>query len=161
MPNRIMHKLSLLTQALSLAVLVIMICACSPRHKDFGQFADISEKGWAYNDTVSILPQQLDSAVVSRQLVLGVCHDNDYEYRNLVVEVTYTDINRRIHRDTVNMDLADIYGAWQGKGLGPVYQNEVTVNPEAKVADSTRVSLRHVMRVDTLRGVRSVGILLK
>lgn len=156
-----MKRLDVIRNSALAAMMVAGAVSCSNKHDSFGNFQPLAEKGWAYGDTVSFITADLDSTHTPRKLTIGVCHDNDYEFRNIIMEVTYEDASSRIHRDTVNMELADIYGAWLGNGLGPVYQAEATVNPATDIADSSSVTVRHVMRLDTLRGVRSIGIIVK
>lgn len=136
------------------------LAGCSDRHSDFSQFKDIPPEGWAYGDTVCITASGLDSTDV-RSLYASVRHSGDYLYRNLWLEVSYTGSDHRLRRDTVELELADIYGRWLGNGFGPSYQMEVPVSTAAPIADSTQVKVRHIMRVDTLMGVQQVGILIK
>ncbi|MCM1349370.1 MAG: gliding motility lipoprotein GldH [Firmicutes bacterium] len=151
------------------ASIAIIACAltgimesCSDKHDDFGDFNPLPAAGWAYGDTVSFNVHGLRNLPPAgrRSLKIGVRHHNDYAYRNLIMEVTYTD-GMRLVRDTVNMELADVYGAWLGSGVGPVYQKEATVNTSAAIPDSSTVSVRHVMRVDTLPGIEQIGIIIE
>lgn len=61
--------------------------------------------------------------------------------------------------DTVSVELADIYGTWLGSGLGTSFQRRVTLNPAFTVADSARVRVRHVMRVDPVPELEQIGII--
>lgn len=114
------------------------------------------EAGWAYGDTLVFAPEGLDS-VALRTLSVALRHDNDYPYRNLWLEVTYG-TPPLFYRDTVDIELADIYGRWHGKGLGPSYQTSTTIGKAVNLSDSSRVFIRHIMRVDTLHGIRQIGI---
>lgn len=146
---------------IAVAAMAAASSSCSDKHGSIGRFADIPNGGWAYGDTIAFTASGLDStATDGRRVKIGVRHDNDYAFRNLIVEVTYTDGNR-LRRDTIDMQLADIYGAWLGNGLGPSYQTEAVVVPSAAIADSSTLTLRHVMRVDTLRGIEQIGIIIE
>lgn len=159
MPSLKMNKIINIIRCTLAVFLAASAVACSNKHDNFGNFEPLPEQGWAYNDTIRFITADLDSTATPRKLSIGVCHDNDYEYRNLIMEVTYSDINARLYRDTVNIELADIYGAWLGNGLGPIYQAETTISPAVHLADSGLITVRHVMRLDTLRGVKSIGII--
>ena len=91
------------------------------------------------------------------RLVVAVRHNNAYSYRNLWLEVTFGN-PPRMYRDTVNIELADSYGRWHGNGLGPSYQISVPVVRSVNLNDSSRVFIRHIMRVDTIPGITSVGL---
>lgn len=60
--------------------------------------------------------------------------------------------------DTLNIELADVYGRWHGTGFGPSYQYETPVGVPLPLGDTSRISVRHIMRVDTLVGVEQIGI---
>lgn len=140
--------------------IAIAVSACSERHGNFGLFHPVPQQGWAYGDTLMFDVNNLDNAAAGRKISIAVRHNADYPYRNLALEVTYRN-GQRVVLDTVNMELADIYGSWKGNGLGPQRQMEATVAPVAALPDSSRISVRHVMRVDTLRGISEIGILIE
>lgn len=139
-------------------VILTTLClgACAPKHNDYSRFADVDPEGWAYGDTVRFRPADLDS-VAPRRISVAVRHNNDYQFANLWIEVTWREGNR-YWRDTVNMELADRFGRWTGTGIGPSVQNSVTVCRGLNISDSSDVEIRHVMRVDTLRGIEQIGI---
>lgn len=139
---------------------VVTLGACSERHGSFGQFQPVPERGWAYGDTLLFDANHLDSAAAGRKMRIAVRHNADYPYRNLALEVTFRN-GRRLMRDTVIMELADIYGSWNGNGLGPRRQMDATVTPNAAIPDSSQISVRHVMRIDTLHGISEIGILIE
>lgn len=139
--------------------LAMILAACSDRHTAFGRFTPVPHGGWAYGDTLDIVAASLVKGPVERRMHIGVVHSPDYPYRSLVLEVTYPD-GKQLRRDTVNIELADAYGSWTGSGMGPSYQAEALVTQRAAIPDSCRITVRQVMRVDTLRGVTSIGILI-
>lgn len=148
-----------LVKSIYFAIAAFTVWSCSDRHENFGQFLPMPVKGWAYGDTIRFIASKLDSTSTSRKLRIAVRHSADYPYRNLVLEVTYSNGNG-MSRDTVNMELADAYGSWRGNGLGPIRQMEFPVTLEAAIPDSAQITVRHVMRVDTLRGISEIGILI-
>lgn len=143
---------------LSAAVMIagFLAVGCSERHEEFSAFGRVDSRGWAYGDTVSVMPVDLDS-VRAKRLEIAVRHTNDYPYRNLWLELSYS-VGRLTVRDTVQLLLADVYGRWQGQGFGPSYQMSRRLRSRFVIPDSTVISLRHIMRVDTLPGIEQVGI---
>lgn len=137
----------------------ILLSACSDTHPDFSRFTALPRRGWAYGDTIAITPEQLDS-VNPKQLMVAVTHSEDYPYRNLWLELRYDDASGRQHVDSVNIEMADIYGRWLGNGIGAMYQREVPVASNVNPKAGSSVRIRHVMRVDTLRGLQHIGITL-
>lgn len=140
-------------------IIVALLCiSCSERHSAFGNFKQINSHGWAYDDTIKIKAEGLDSTAV-RNLNVAVRHSSEYQYRNLWLEVTYP-VGNSLRCDTVNIVLADVYGRWLGKGFGPSYQTEVEVAHQVPIADSSQVYVRHIMRLDTLPHIEQVGIII-
>ncbi len=136
----------------------ILLClgACSPGHNDFNSYQTLPTDGWAYGDTVSMLPDTVDSTATG-SLQIAIRHDNSYLYRNLWLEVSYVD-NGRLCRDTINMELADVYGRWLGKGFGASYQFIATIPHQVTLTKNAEVGVCHIMRVDTLEGIEQVGV---
>lgn len=153
--NKFITPVSAITLMLGAA-----LTGCSECHESFAEFHNIEPRGWAYGDSISFIPIALDSTTVNRQLKVAIRHSNDFLYRSLWLEVSYPDITGRQHSDTVKLDLADSYGRWLGKGLGPSFQIEGTASHSVAIADSSVVNVRHIMRLDTLRGIEQVGITL-
>ncbi len=155
---RVMRKLP---GILSLCVALMMVaCSTDDRGSDF---VDLPQRGWAYGDTLQFTPlAHLDSAAapVRGRLSVAVQHSNDYEWSNLWLEVTTPVDSLHVYRDTVQLTLADPYGHWTGSGFGSSYQNEVAIPHAVTLDRDSRVSVRHIMRVDTLHQIFRVGISL-
>ena len=136
-------------------VAALFVAGCGGDERSLYQSFDAG-RGWAYADTLAFRPQGL-AAVSDMSLV--VRHTIDYPYSNIWLEVGYTDASR-FRRDTLNVELADVYGRWLGKGFGANRTVEVDVRQHVAIKDSSVVSVRHIMRADTLRGVEHIGIIL-
>ncbi|MCM1355776.1 MAG: gliding motility lipoprotein GldH [Staphylococcus sp.] len=145
-----------------LITIMALLCACSGK-RDYSRWADMPPAGWVYGDTVSLLPVDTtlsdnDSIVDGGKLKVALRHSNAYPFSNIWLELTYHSTNRLMMRDTINIRLADIYGRWLGSGFGASYQQDMTVSPSATIDVTRPVSLRHIMRVDTLTGIEQVGV---
>lgn len=139
-----------------LAVMAAVITGCTSRG-DFSRFADMPAEGWVYGDTVKFDTGRDDSITPGR-LSVALRHNNDYEFSNLWLEVRYT--NRgHLMIDTINLQLADDYGRWLGEGFGATRQGEKTIATDVLPDPRHDISVRHIMRVDTLHGIEAVGIL--
>jgi len=140
---------------LTLTVTPILMASCAG-DGDFSRFAALPEGGWAYGDTVRFDTERPDS--LSRgNLTLALRHTNDYSFANIWLEVSMNDSGRQ-RRDTLNLCLADDYGRWQGKGFGSTRQLQAEVAHGVSPAPGSEITVRHIMRVDTLRGVREIGV---
>lgn len=152
--------------ALVIAIIAMAVAACvsDGERADFRQLPD---DGWCYGDTVGFANFiAVDSTVAPQSagrgaLTFALRHTNDYPYSNLWVEISYRDDNGVEQRDTVRLELCDVYGRWYGKGIGDYYQMASEVATKGLIPAGATVSVRHIMRVDTLKGIQSVGLLYK
>lgn len=146
---------------LIIALLSLIATACGDLDSRWCAYSDPSPKGWAYGDTLTFATGELPDSVMSGTLLLAVSHNNDYPYSNLWLEVTQTDSRGHVRRDTLNCVLSDIYGHWQGRGFGTTYQYIDTVPGTATLTRrGGKITVRHIMRVDTLPDIEHVGLLL-
>ncbi len=145
--------------SLSLLLTFFLLClaACAPGRNDYSGFVNIDDSGWAYASPVTFNLHHEDS-VAFGELKVAVRHTNSYPYSNLWLEVAYDDADGVLHKDTVGMELADVFGNWLGKGSGVQYQFETTVNGRLRHAAGHGVTVRHIMRADTLPDINLVGV---
>lgn len=146
-----------------ISIIAVMVAACSHDDRDYSHWTSVPAEGWAYGDTLYLNPVDTtlpdNDTIVRRNLRLGITHTNSYPYSNLWLEVTYPSVGVH-YRDTVNIRLADQYGRWVGSGFGANYQREFVIAPDATVDLTEPIIVRHIMRVDTLRGLDHIGISL-
>lgn len=156
-----MHKPRLYPVTLICAtVMLFTLTMCTDHPGSFSSYTPVDGvHGWAYTDTIAFLPQGLDSAG-QQALSIGMRHTAKYPYRNIWLEVSYMQEGHTL-RDTLGIELADKYGRWLGSGLGPTYQIECVLPHLVSISDSTPVYVRHIMRLDTLRGIEQIGITLR
>lgn len=142
-------------------LLSLLLGACGPGKRDYSRWDNLPASGWLYGDTLRLLPVDTtledNDSIVTGALRLSLRHGSDYPFSNLWLEVTYHG-DRYMMRDTINVTLADLFGRWLGSGFGASYQNSVLINPSTVVNVTRPVEVRHIMRVDTLRGIDQIGI---
>ena len=136
-----------------------MLClgACSPGHNTYSEFRNLSQEGWAYNDTLTFVPSLKDS-INEGCLSIALRHNNNYHYSNLWIEVKHLINDSTSTCDTFNIKLADIYGKWYGTGIGANYQIEQNIIENLKIENGNSLVVRHIMRVDTLRDIEQIGL---
>ncbi len=145
-------------------VFLSVICGCGQHRRDYSGWQNLPTEGWAYTDTVVLHPLDRtlpdNDSVAHGRVKIALRHDNDYPYSNIWLELSYFSVDGRQRRDTVKMVLADVYGRWLGSGISSGYQIETTACEGVDVDLTRPLYLRHILRVDTLRGVEQVGILV-
>lgn len=142
-----------------LIITLFLLClgACTPGHNTYSEFLNLSENGWAYNDTICFIPSITDSIAIG-DLSVALRHNNNYHYSNLWLEISYPTNDSIVKCDTINIILADIYGKWHGKGLGTSYQIEKDISENFRIKKGDSFTIRHIMRVDTLNDIEQIGL---
>lgn len=139
-------------------ILAVSSCEPQPRSEDAG-FESIPAAGWPYDHSLEFIPQLGDSAGVTR-VAIAVRHNNDYEYSNLWLELTSplpgTD---SVRIDTIDVEMADIYGHWYGRGAAMSYILVDTLPDKYYFENNRPMSLRHIMRTDTVTDITQVGLI--
>ncbi len=139
---------------------MLSLWACGGIDSAFCDFATLPAQGWAYGDTISLTPRYMSDSIAAGHLVVALRHNNSYPYSNIWLEVTHTAPDGRVMRDTVNCVLADMYGRWKGHGVGASFQFADTIPPQVAVTAGSPITIRHIMRVDTIRNIEHLGIML-
>lgn len=161
LPRHITLKMArplVLAAGLSVACLSLsaVLSGCDAPGNDYAAYVDLPRQGWKYGDTLRFSPVHADSICPGR-LVVGVRHQSDFPYTSLWLETTVED-GRRRKVDTLEIQLADSFGSWKGRGIGASFQMADTVGGTFLHRSGSPVKVRHIMRADTLRGVSQVGI---
>lgn len=152
-----------LPKSLSLLLVAAALAACTATPEGYRGFEPVDPAGWAYGDTVWFgLEGLCADSTAPLELTLAVIHGDTYRYSNLWLEVSYpTPPMNAVARDTLQLTLADSYGRWLGRGVGGAWQQEAPLHFRAQPAPGARVGVRHIMRVDTLRGLQHLGIAIR
>jgi hypothetical protein len=66
-----------------------------------------------------------------------------------------------MHRDTINVRLADVYGTWLGKGAAVSYNYTDTVYRNLTVVRGRPVIIKHIMRPDTVTNIERIGLIFE
>lgn len=147
----------------AILAITILVTACKPRGNDDSRYETVPDGAWCYGDTISF-PLQLADTLVRGNLTLALEHSPQYKYGNVWLELTYAtiapDSTATFVRDTMNIPMADGQGNWIGTGLASTYQLET--QPVEILLDARKpITLRHIMRTDTLKGITRAGLFFK
>lgn len=142
----------------SVMLVAILAQACDFRSDNYSEYRRLPQEGWRYSDTLTFRPQHLDSLSEGR-FVVAVTHGEAYPYTSVWLEVTSNE-SGRTRRDTAHIRLADRYGNWTGQGIAGAYQATDTL-PITRHPSLSPVTVRQIMRTDTLRGLTQIGLFFK
>lgn len=123
----------------------------------FSSFKTLEGAQWNYaHPLVFEVDTLADSISAPGALLLTLRHSHDYAYSNVWLELTVDADDTLSRADTLNIVLADDFGNWRGRGSGPLLQVTDTV-ALTTLKRHQRISLRHIMRCDTLDGFEQIG----
>ncbi len=136
-----------------------MSAASCSQQKEAGAFHAVDAEGWLYGDTLRYdLPMADADSVWRGDIAVAIRHSAAYPYSNLWMELSYPPA-AGLGADTLNVMLADLYGNWQGRGLGLSFQKVDTVVRDVTLPLPASLSLRHIMRSDKLTDVEQIGLI--
>ncbi|MDE6802250.1 MAG: gliding motility lipoprotein GldH [Muribaculaceae bacterium] len=142
---------------LVIAALCVIATACIGHRYPYTAFTQLRPDGWAYGDTLTFDVRLTDS-VTRGDMLIDITHDNSYPYSNLWLEITHRADSATVARDTVAVTLCDPIGKWYGRGIEGLYQLETPLKEDILLTDSTTITIRHIMRLDTIRGLSRIGL---
>lgn len=142
------------------AVLATVVSGCGDSVPgQFSTFRAVDASGWDYDSVITI---DVDSVAGIRQqtgtLVMDLRHAEDYRYRNLWLELSYRPTDSVVVRDTFNIIMCDIHGNWLGSGSGPSISITDTLSRSYTLPRPAVLTLRHIMRPDTVEHIERIGI---
>ncbi|MBD5234393.1 MAG: gliding motility lipoprotein GldH [Bacteroidales bacterium] len=148
------------------AVAVFMAAACGITGSRgngvdnyFSAFETFPTQEWDYRAPAEFHVDTLrDSIARGGVLMLSLRHTAGYAYSNIWLELGYPDSDTTVRTDTFCVVLADKYGRWRGRGTGPSIQLTDTLLKDFTLRRGSTLTLRHIMRMDTLPGIEQAGI---
>lgn len=128
----------------------------------YNDFKTIPDGKWLAGEPVEFANLPFDSIATGQNtLKLNIRHDNNYPYRNLWLFIDYIDDKKNRHTDTVEYQLSDIYGKWDSRGFGSVYEFSAPIKPNGTDLNQIKsIVVWQGMRCDTLTGISEIGISL-
>ena len=146
-----------------LIILLSLFCIASCKYSDnyYSDFKNIPDGEWLAGEPLYFEAGALDSLYQENsKLLLTVRHDNTYPYRNLWLFVDYISRDGKIKTDTVECQMADVYGNWYGDGFGSSFELVQELKPASRMDELNHVVVWQAMREDTIPGISDVGIAL-
>ena len=137
----------------------LLMISCSGTNDVYNTFLHLPKNGWYKRDVQRFTPEITDT-VSHYDIYLGLRHNDNFDYRNLWLFVTYSSEYGRLKTDTVNCELADEFGRWSGSGWGSLYQHEIKLKGNVKYGRSGKkiITVQQAMRDDMVQGVADIGI---
>ncbi len=145
--------LSRIAAAIAPALMLPALAACVDSRNAYSEYHQLDSAGWRYDDAAIFTPEHADS-LCEGPVVVALRHDSTYPYTDVWLEVSSEATGRC---DTLDIPVVDEYGNWLGSGIGASFQLSDTVG-KLLHPSGTPITVRHIMRTDTLRGINQVGL---
>ena len=138
-------------------LLLLFLFSCSEKEV-FYEFHSFKNEEWNRKEAADFTVNITDS-LSTYNLDVILRNNSDYPFQNLWLFIDRTDSKGEFLSDTLNVELADVYGKWHGKGLSLYsltipYQSGINYSSGGDYV----YSIRQGMRTDPIRGISDVGL---
>ena len=138
---------------------VFLLTACGKEKVVFEKEYPIQNSAWTYADTLSFAFNIADTSALY-DIVVHIKHRSDYGFQNLYTRIHTTFPTGKRRSQTLNFDLADNTGQWQGTKDGDYRDFEVKIQENAFFNQTGQhiITLEQLMRTESLVGFKNIGL---
>lgn len=156
--TRHLRKILLLAGA---GCLLLLNSGCDP-NVVFEKNIKLADNRWPA-DHVIRLQAEITDTVTPLNMYVNIRHAGGYQFSNLFLFLTTTTPGGAIARDTLEVQLADDRGKWQGDGSGDIWDNRILFKPSFRFPEIGiyTFELQQAMRIDPLPQMMDAGIRLE
>ena len=144
---------------LSWLLLILCLCSCS-NEEIFYEFHSFEKGEWTREEP-AVFTLNVTDTLSYYTLDLVLRNDDSYAYQNIWLFIDRKNPEGEIRSDSLNVELADVYGKWHGKGLS-LYSLSIPYLSSLRYdsgGDYT-YTIRQGMRENPLKGVSDIGLKL-
>jgi gliding motility-associated lipoprotein GldH len=140
-------------------VVLFFLSACGKEKTVFEKAYPIQNSAWTYADTLRFAFNIADTSALY-DIVVHIKHRADYGFQNLYTRIHTTFPTGKRRTQTLNFDLADNTGKWQGTKDGDYRDFEVKIQENAffNETGSHTITLEQLMRLESLVGFKNIGL---
>ena len=140
-----------------ICLFLILFSSCSEK-EIFSEYHSIPNAEWDQNDILKFEATIQDTQSYY-DVFLELRNNNNYSFRNIWLFVDYETPSGEIRSDTLNAELADMYGKWYGKGISLyTYKFPYGFDIQYKDTGTYVYTIRQGMRQNPLKGISDVGL---
>lgn len=142
---------------LAAAAMALSLAACD-NGMVFYKYSHAPTEGWEKNDTVVFdVPKQKHAGIY--RLDIGLRTNEQFPFTSISLVVEQTVLPQKTTRtDTLKCRLADEKGNILGRGINHFQYDFALSDLNLKENDSLHVSIRHIMKRETLPGISDIGL---
>ncbi|MDL2224438.1 gliding motility lipoprotein GldH [Bacteroidales bacterium OttesenSCG-928-M06] len=152
------HSLSFHLLFKGIVCLILSVLVSCTEKDFFSEYHSISNAKWNQEDTLGFTFQVYDT-LSYYDVFLELRHNNNYPFQNIWLFIDYQTPSGLVRSDTLNAELADVYGKWYGKGIGlHSYSFPYAFHIQYKDTGTYIYNIRQGMRENPLNGINDVGL---
>lgn len=142
---------------LALCLLVVLLSACG-KNVVYSKYHTFANNEWFAKDKAVFEVDVTDTQNL-HNILLKVRHADSYPFSNLFLFVTTRYPDGKVLKDTMEIILATSKGEWQGSGAGDIFDLEVPVKKNVRLAlpGKYEFAFEQGMRVDPLPMIMDFG----
>jgi len=148
----------LLNKVFVFLLMIVLLPSCGSRDV-FNQYKTFTDGNW-HSDSIAEFVAEIKDTSLNYNVFLNIRHNQDYPYQNFWLFVECAGADGLVRRDTIAVEVADVYGKWRGKGSASLFQLAVPLSFNRKYDEpgTYEYSLRHAMRDTVLNGIKNIRI---
>ena len=134
--------------------------ACQRENVASSEFIKLPDNGWHADSSLVFAFEHFEEPQTF-ELVVHLRHDQSYPFSNLYLFRQVKREGIRVFSDTVEVSMADVYGEWNGKGVGSIKQLDIPYRKQYLRIDGQGLytfEFQHGMRETQLKGLKSIGL---
>lgn len=130
------------------------------------RFASFSHNEWERDEGVCFIIDSLPNRLREQNTVfIEITHNINYRYQTLFLDIQYGLADSTVlFRDTLECELIDSNGFWEGSGNGPtrqfsqLFRSNLPIILYSDTALHNEICIRHAMQDYQLKGIERIGI---
>jgi gliding motility-associated lipoprotein GldH len=138
-------------------LLSVFVINCSNQEL-FSEFHSFPKSEWDKSEMVRFEVDVTDDSP-RYDVSLEIRNNNNYPFRNLWLFIDFQTPTGSLRSDTLQVELADMYGKWYGKGISLyAYSFPYELNVQYPDTGKYVYTIRHGIRENPLKGISDIGL---
>lgn len=131
--------------------------SCSEKDT-YSKFYSFHNAEWDMNNDLKF-EVPIDDTLSLFDVYVEIRNNNNYKFQNIWLFIDYQNPQGNIRKDTLETDIADVFGKWYGKGISLYsYAIPYELNKQYPNTGTYTYTIRQGMREIVLTGISDVGL---
>jgi gliding motility-associated lipoprotein GldH len=143
---------------ISILIFFLLLISCNKRVVYTNSQA-MPQELWKLMDVASFKVPITDT-LSSNNVIITIRNGSSYPFRNIFLFVSTTSPDGKKITDTLQYNLADEKGKWNGRGFGDIHELNLPYKSNVffPLKGTYEFKIQHGMRIENLKGVYDIGL---